>query len=369
MRQSTFDLDGNLRDYPPPCWHHAHMSPDPSRYRLSPTEAASQWRRVLDRGMPGEGKRQENYLPVEVVTALALLTVVDPSTQGWGKYDPVLDLLGSLFKRSPGSIAEKQRNLDGSRPNAGAGERELFKFVVVDLARFFELWEPVVRGARQVGIDSDRLPDLLDLSTRGLEGQDELQSDWQAHLTSEIAAYRKAGLDGKTSERAAVIMARVGQHRFSRRVRDAYRARCGFCGINTGNLASSRMLIASHIKPWRDSTSGERADARNGIAACPSHDVAFDTGLLTVTADGRIHSAGVLRDASARDPSVAPSLTGSLRHVLLSPADPHDAPGAAYLGWHHAEIWRNGVSSLEGSLSIASETQEGYLPGSQGSTL
>jgi putative restriction endonuclease len=37
------------------------------------------------------------------------------------------------------------------------------------------------------------------------------------------------------------------------------------------------MLIASHIKPWRISTSTERLDVRNGLAACPTHDIAFDT--------------------------------------------------------------------------------------------
>ena len=31
-----------------------------------------------------------------------------------------------------------------------------------------------------------------------------------------------------------------------------------------------------------DSTSAERLDPRNGLAACPAHDVAFDTGKITV---------------------------------------------------------------------------------------
>jgi hypothetical protein len=39
------------------------------------------------------------------------------------------------------------------------------------------------------------------------------------------------------------------------------------------------MLVAGHIKPWKDSTSAERMDLRNSLAACPSHDVAFDAGL------------------------------------------------------------------------------------------
>jgi len=42
------------------------------------------------------------------------------------------------------------------------------------------------------------------------------------------------------------------------------------------------MLLAGHIKPWKDCAPKERLDTRDGLAACPSHDVAFDVGLLTV---------------------------------------------------------------------------------------
>ena len=61
------------------------------------------------------------------------------------------------------------------------------------------------------------------------------------------------------------------------------------------------MLLAGHIKPWKDSSAGERLDPRNGLAACPSHDVAFDTGMLTVTADLKIHIAQPLADAARGD--------------------------------------------------------------------
>jgi putative restriction endonuclease len=47
-------------------------------------------------------------------------------------------------------------------------------------------------------------------------------------------------------------------------------------------FGAKRMLVAGHIKPWKDSEPSERLDPRNGLAACPSHEVAFDTGLLTV---------------------------------------------------------------------------------------
>jgi putative restriction endonuclease len=55
-----------------------------------------------------------------------------------------------------------------------------------------------------------------------------------------------------------------------------------FCGLNPGPFGGKRMLLAGHVKPWKDSTSTERLDLTNGLAACPSHDVAFDTGLITV---------------------------------------------------------------------------------------
>ena len=61
------------------------------------------------------------------------------------------------------------------------------------------------------------------------------------------------------------------------------------------------MLLAGHIKPWKDSSAAERLDPRNGLAACPSHDVAFDTGMLTVTADLKIHIARPLADAARGD--------------------------------------------------------------------
>ena len=66
---------------------------------------------------------------------------------------------------------------------------------------------------------------------------------------------------------------------------------------------------AGHIKPWKDSSAGERLDPRNGLAACPSHDVAFDTGMLTVTADLKIHLAQPLTPGSSIS-LVVPALPG-----------------------------------------------------------
>lgn len=291
-------------------------------FRLTPQEAAAQWRQVLSRDWPRAGGRQENFNAAEVVTSLVLLTVVDPSTQGgsdWSRYHPELRRLSTLCKRSPGSFAEKERNLLGTRTNAGRGERALFLAVVDDPLVMFELWTSVLRGARAAGISPDRLLDYLELDANpGLVGQESLVGDWAKHLDEDIAAYRGAGLDPDVSERAAMTMTRIGQHRFARTVRLAYDHRCGFCGFNAHGLEGARLLVASHIKPWRSSAGRERWDPRNGIASCPTHDAAFDAGLLTVTDDGRIHTARLLRAAAQRDRDTAAALSANVATLTVA---------------------------------------------------
>jgi putative restriction endonuclease len=43
--------------------------------------------------------------------------------------------------------------------------------------------------------------------------------------------------------------------------------RCIFCGLNPSAFGAGRMLVAGHIKPWKDSAPSERLDPRNGLAA------------------------------------------------------------------------------------------------------
>ena len=116
----------------------------------------------------------------------------------------------------------------------------------------------------------------------------------------------KAAAEGtwteQQTERILLAAARVGQHLFALNVLANCGGRCVFCGLNPGPFGRKRMLVAGHIKPWKDSTSAERMDLRNGLAACPSHDVAFDTGLLTVDASLQVHVSAALANAVRADP-------------------------------------------------------------------
>jgi len=59
-------------------------------------------------------------------------------------------------------------------------------------------------------------------------------------------------------------------------VLNSYGVRCCISGINV-----PRLLVASHIKPWRDFPK-ERLDPRNGLCLSSLHDAAFDAGLMTL---------------------------------------------------------------------------------------
>jgi len=133
--------------------------------------------------------------------------------------------------------------------------------------------------------------------------------------------------------------ARVGQHVFALNVLANCGGRCVFCGLNPGPFGGKRMLVAGHIKPWKDSTSAERMDLRNGLAACPSHDVAFDTGLLTVDASLQVQISQALAGAVRADPLARQSYgRPPLRDTILLP-DKAQLPGSKYLDWHRTNIF------------------------------
>ena len=189
--------------------------------------------------------------------------------------------------------------------------------------------------------------DCLDVENGGsleLLGQEELAtSDIEQALRDALVSGSQSGVDpgDPETERLLVASVRLKQHRFARQVLRNHGNRCVFCGlaVSLAGLRASRMLVASHIKAWRVSTPAERLDVRNGLAACPTHDVAFDTGLITVDATLHIHVKPELQASASTDPTIAavfgrPPLADQLllpRHALL--------PDVKYLDWHHANVY------------------------------
>ena len=138
--------------------------------------------------------------------------------------------------------------------------------------------------------------------------------------------------------RILVAAALVGQHVFARQVLANCGSRYVYCGLPPASFGATRMLIVGHIKPWKDSSPAERLNPCSGLAACPVHDVAFDTGVLTVNGGLRIHLAP-LAEAIQTDPLARQYYGGPpLREVILLPQG-GQAPARKYLDWHRHKIF------------------------------
>lgn len=84
------------------------------------------------------------------------------------------------------------------------------------------------------------------------------------------------------TEASYLRKARIGQGKF----REGVMSVRNFCCV-TGTV-DPRLLIASHIKPWRESAKDERLDKHNGFMLAPHVDRLFDKGLISFSDDGDI---------------------------------------------------------------------------------
>jgi len=313
---------------------------------LTVGQAREQFRELTLRSPVSSG-RQVVFLPVETLLCLAASFEVNHRHFGGATAhrapEPVPSL-ARLFSRPPSSVLAKMANLDGSRAHGGKWDVLAGAMLRDDPAHFTDVYRVLLTAARAEGIGQDRLPDFLGLEYGGefaLLGQNELQtSALERAFKAQIAQRVSEGVfSEKQTEQIILAAARVGQHVFALNVLSNCGQRCVFCGLNPSTFGAKRMLVAGHIKPWKDSAPSERLDPRNGLAACPSHDVAFDTGLLTVGPALQIQVSGALADAVRDDPLTRryygrPPLLESL---LL----PKDAllPARKYLDWHKANVF------------------------------
>lgn len=144
-------------------------------------------------------------------------------------------------------------------------------------------------------------PAITSTGRKGLEGAstadkamwEEMQVNWERFVleiqqvantfetTSEFAIGETSvpdeAMDYTGSNKTVQTTTRVGQDFFRRSVLSAYDYRCCITG-----LAIPRLLVASHIVPWRVDAAN-RLNPRNGICLSILHDKAFDVGIITIT--------------------------------------------------------------------------------------
>lgn len=90
---------------------------------------------------------------------------------------------------------------------------------------------------------------------------------------------------------------RKGQNYFRHMILQNYGGRCALTGIDIPHL-----LLASHIKPWADSTPLQKLNPENGICLSALYDKAFDKGLITISPDDySVQVSSALREYETQD--------------------------------------------------------------------
>jgi len=85
------------------------------------------------------------------------------------------------------------------------------------------------------------------------------------------------------TQRSGLVNSRVGQGAYRKSILHRWSYRCAATGFN-----DTRILIASHIQPWKDSSDEQRLDVDNGILLSPDFDALFDKHLISFASSGKI---------------------------------------------------------------------------------
>ena len=80
--------------------------------------------------------------------------------------------------------------------------------------------------------------------------------------------------------KTSMVQARRGQGKFRERVQMIE------IGCRVTQVTSEKLLVASHIKPWKTSDNAERLDGNNGLFLSPHVDALFDKGYISFTSKG-----------------------------------------------------------------------------------
>jgi putative restriction endonuclease len=339
--------------------------------RLDSEEIRKELNELLVRPTLPGGTHQPPFLPVETLLTYGLFFLMDPHRYGGRNIHtipPEAAKLAAFFKRTPGSITNKMLNLEGFRSNSARHEPLLYSYLASHPEVYISLYTTIMATALDLSIDEGILPNLHEVisltnrnSSQGataitlgkttlLIGQEELPGS----ITELLAGKNKAeelafiqtsfGLNEILTEKLVEQKVRLAQHRFAREVLLNCEYSCVFCGFTPPPgvpKTGSGLLRASHIKPWSVSNNKERVDIQNGLAACPTHDAAFDQGYLTVNGGYKIHLAAVLlagfKTNEATRHYFGEATLGETLHMSSSAIK----PGSAYLAYHQRNIYRD----------------------------
>jgi len=109
-----------------------------------------------------------------------------------------------------------------------------------------------------------------------------LKENYESENISEdiFITYKREGITA--TEKRNYVLSRIGQGTYRKQLIDYWKS-CSITGFKEIPL-----LIASHIKPWKNSTDYEKLDVFNGLLLIPNLDKVFDLGLISFDNQGKI---------------------------------------------------------------------------------
>jgi hypothetical protein len=127
-----------------------------------------------------------------------------------------------------------------------------------------------------------------------------------------------------STEKQQLILSRRGQGIFRKNVSNVEKS-CRISGV-----ADQRLLIASHIKPWRLSNNDERLDGNNGFLLAPHVDHLFDKGFMSFSDDGTVLTSD----------DIAPNVLAMWQIVAAINVGRFNVEQKGYLTFHRDNIFR-----------------------------
>lgn len=103
----------------------------------------------------------------------------------------------------------------------------------------------------------------------------------KSNLVDDIETIKKDSTISET-QKELLTFARIGQGKYRKDLIELWEK----CSVSECNMTD--LLIASHIKPWSESSNEEKLDPYNGLLLLPNYDKLFDKHLISFDDDGKI---------------------------------------------------------------------------------
>jgi hypothetical protein len=228
--------------------------------------------------------------------------------------NPEIVKLAREAGRTPSSIAMKLANFASLDPKiTSTGRKRLMGASALDR----EVWDEFSRDWTRLILEAERLG-----GTPGSLGTD---ADIVREERSPFEFQEYVG----PSTQPVTIEQRIGQNFFRRAVLANYDVCCAVTGIT-----DSRLLNASHIKPW-SADLANRHNPANGLCLSATFDRAFDRGLITVLPSLKLKIARCLSHEADEATS---AFFAPYADTMVRPASRFE-PERQFLEWHNEQCF------------------------------